>query len=137
MARPVGVTILSILDFLGAAGMLLLAILCFVGGGFLATLGQNSQASGAAGFGALMGMGAAVIGVVFLVVAIICALIGWGMWKLKNWARILTIILCALGVLARLWSLVHMFSVFSIIVLLIDALIIWYLLKADVKAAFA
>jgi hypothetical protein len=134
MARPVGVTILSILDFLGAAALLLFAILCFVGGGFLATVGQSDQAQG---LGALLGMGAAVIGVVMLVIAIICALIGWGMWKVKNWARILTIVLCALGVLFRLWGLVHMFSISSIIVIAIDALIIWYLLKADVKAAFA
>jgi hypothetical protein len=35
------------------------------------------------------------------------------------------------------WGLVSRFSIVGLIFLIIDALIVWYLLKADVKAAFA
>jgi hypothetical protein len=139
MSRPTGVTILSILDFIFGACALLGGILVMVGGGFMASMMNQAQStnpgmSGASGIFA--GLGAA-LGVVIIIIAVIYFLIGWGMWKVKNWARILTIIFCALSALSQLWSLVHNFSIFGIVILAIDVLIIWYLLKANVKAAFA
>jgi uncharacterized membrane protein (DUF2068 family) len=144
MGRPVGVTILAILYFLGALCGVLGGIGVIAGGGFMATLANQAQAqaSGAGAAGLIAGLGA-VFGVILLVVAAIYALLGWGMWKLKNWARILTIILLALGVAFELFGLVGIvahFNLFALIWILfwaaIDVLIIWYLLKADVKAAF-
>jgi hypothetical protein len=51
MTRPVGVTILAILNFIGAAFCLLGGIAMILGGGFIATmLSQQGQGSaGAAG----------------------------------------------------------------------------------------
>ena len=59
MGRPVGVTILAILNFIGAAFWLLGGIVMILGGGFIATmLSQQGQGSaGAAGI--LAGLGAA------------------------------------------------------------------------------
>src|SRR3989338_4306534 len=96
MDRPTGVTILAVLNFIGAAFSILLAIL-----------------------------------------------LGWGMWKLKNWARIITIVLCALGALGALAGVAiaamagQMISAgFNLVFLLIYAWIIWYLLRPHVKEAF-
>jgi hypothetical protein len=137
MNRPVGVTILAILDFIGAAFAVIFAILCFAGGGILASVMSQSQAQGGgAGLAALFGAGAAIFGIVCLVFAALYALIGWGMWGLKNWARIVTLVLVGLGALNGLYGLVTHFNVFGIVVLAIQALIIWYLLKPDVAGAF-
>jgi hypothetical protein len=143
MGRPVGVTILAILDFIGAAFCLLGGIGMMLGGGFLATMINQQGGQGSAGAaGIFAGLGA-VAGVFMIVMGAICALVGFGLWKLKGWARIVSIILAGIGaafqVIGLLASLAH-FNIFAVIWglfwIAIDALIIWYLLKPEVKAAF-
>lgn len=143
MGRPVGVTILAVLDFLGAVLCVLGGIGMMVGGGFMATLinQQGSQGAGA-GAGIVAALGAA-LGVFLFISAAIGVLLGWGLWKLKNWARIVTIVLAVLGVVGALLGLATAFIHFSMFVLLVIAirlaicgLIIWYLLRPDVSAAF-
>ena len=142
MGRPVGVTILAILNFIGAAFCLLGGIAMILGGGFIATmLSQQGQGSaGAAGI--LAGLGAAA-GVFIIIIGGVSALVGFGMWKLKGWARIVSIVLFAISavmqLLGLLGSLAH-FNVFAVVWSLfwvaVDAFVIWYLLKPEVKAAF-
>ncbi len=92
--------------------------------------------------GFMAGLGA-VVAVFFFVFAAIVALLGWGMWQLKNWARIVTLVFACIGIFfGGLWlllSLMH-FHVFAIVFLgirlAINALIIWYLLQPHVRAAF-
>lgn len=140
MGRPVGVTILAILNFLVAALCLLGGIGMLVGGGAIAT--AISQQAGASGAGIMAALGAG-LAVVFLICAAIAALVGWGLWTLKNWARIVTIVLLAINIglalLGLLGTLTH-FNLFALIWtvfwIAVYGLIIWYLLKADVKAAF-
>jgi hypothetical protein len=143
MNRPVGVTILAILVLIGAAFCVLGGIGMMLGGGMMATILSQQQAQGsAAGAGVLAGLGA-VGGIVMLVIAVLYLLVGIGLWKLKNWARLVTVVLTAIGVVFQLFSLVTLllhFNIFSVmvtvVVLAIQAVIIWYLLRADVKAAF-
>jgi hypothetical protein len=142
MGRPVGVTILAILNFIGAAFCLLGGIGMILGGGFIATmLSQQGQGSaGAAGI--LAGLGAAA-GVCIIIVGGVSALVGFGLWKLKGWARIVSIILYAISgafqLLGILGSLAH-FNLFALVWgafwVAVDAFVIWYLLKPEVKAAF-
>lgn len=136
MTRPTGVTILAVLDFIGAAGCVLLGILFMVGGTFAgAAAGSNTQ-GGAAAFGFLAGLGA-FMGVAMFIGAAIAALVGWGLWKLKGWARIVTIVLAALGAAVNLLGIVTHFNVGGLIGLAIDGLILWYMFQPNVKAAFA
>lgn len=143
MQRPVGVTILAILYFLGAAFCIFGGLGFFLGGGVLASvLSQNSQLSGQLPAGFIAGMGA-VMGVGMLIGAAIDALLGWGLWKLKNWARIVTIVLMGLGAIFLVFGLLSMLMHFNIFGLLwncfwlaIYGVIIWYLLQPNVKAAF-
>jgi uncharacterized membrane protein (DUF2068 family) len=142
MGRPTGVTILAILNFIGAAFCLLGGIGMILGGGFVATmLSQQGQGSaGAAGI--LAGLGAAA-GVFIIIVGGVSALVGFGLWKLKEWARIVSIVLCGISaafqLLGLLGSLAHFNAfavIWSIFWIAVDAFIIWYLLKPEVKAAF-
>ncbi len=84
MGRPVGVTILAILNFIGAAVCLLGGIAMILGGGFIATM--LSQGQGAGGAGILAGLGAAA-GVMIIICGGVSALIGFGLWKLKGCAH--------------------------------------------------
>ena len=140
MGRPTGVTVIAVLDFIGAGFCVLAGVGMMVGGGFIATM--MSQQSGGASAG-LMGAIGAAAGIFFLVCAAIAALLGWGMLKLKEWARIVTIVLSALGALGAvlgLFAVLAHFVVFGVfwalVRLAINGLIIWYLLQPHVKAAF-
>src|SRR5215472_16262805 len=143
MNRPVGVTVIAVLEFLGAAFCLLLGLGALLGGGFLAAImSQSGAQGGAAGAGILGALGAA-LGVVMLVFAALYILVAWGMLKLKGWARIVTMIFAGLGILGALFGVMGVLAHFTIIGLLILAIrlaicawILWYLLQPNVSAAF-
>src|SRR5947208_7664420 len=143
MNRPVGVTILAILCFIGTVLCVIGGIGVMAGGGFIANLINQSAGQGSAGAaGLLAGLGAAV-GVIILIFGAVYALVGWGLWKLKEWARIVTIVLVAIGALFQVLGVLRRLPHFNIASLLwssrwlaIDALIIWYLLQLEIKAAF-
>ena len=140
MGRPTGVTIIAVLDFIGAGFCVLAGLAMMLGGGFMATM--MGQQDGGAGAGFLGAIGAAA-GVFFLVCAAVAVLLGWGLLKLKEWARIVTIVFAAIG---AVFALIGMFAVlghfaavgifFGLIRLAINGLILWYLLQPHVKAAF-
>ncbi len=143
MDRPTGVTILAVLDFLGAALFLLLAAVFVLGFSLLGSVaGQSGDAGGEAGMAVLMGLGAAA-GVIFFVIALISLVVGIGLWKLKNWARILTIVFSVLGVLSNLAGTAiplltgdPVSAVSSVIGLGVNGLILWYMFQPHVREAF-
>lgn len=146
MNRPTGVTILAVLDFIGAGFGVLGALMGFVGGAFLATFlsrmaARSGGAAAGAGFGAALGIA---FGIVFLFCAAMAAVIGYGLWSLKEWGRILQIVFAGIGallqVLGVLGALVrfHMGALlWNLIWLGINAWIIFYLVQPQIKAAFA
>jgi hypothetical protein len=105
-------------------------------------MNQQGQA-GSAGLASMMaGLGAA-LGIFFLIIAAVDVALAIGLLNLKEWARIVTIVLtgigAALGLLGLLAGFIHFVlfaSLFRLCVLAIQGLIIWYLLKPEVKAAF-
>jgi hypothetical protein len=134
--RPTGVTILAVLAFIGAAGALILALVLFAGGSFLASLSNTPGAAAVlAGWGAF---GAAI----FLVLAVFEVAIGYGLLKLMNWARMGTVAFVVVGMIN---SVRVMFGaggfqggnlIGTAIGLAIDVWIIWYLFRPHVAQAF-
>src|SRR5262249_3270356 len=98
---------------------------------------------GSAGVAGIMaGLGAA-LGIFFLIIAALDIAVAIGLLNLKEWARIVTIVLtglgAALGLLGLLGGLIHFVlfaSLFRLCILAMQGWIIMYLLKPDVKAAF-
>lgn len=146
MNRPTGVTVLAVLLFLGTALLVLLGIGTFLGGAFIGSMvGAAAHRAGGgaagAGFGAVIG---AAIGVFLLIGAALNAICGYGLWNLKEWGRMLTIVLSAIGVVLALLNMLfammhfHIFGVFFILVrIAFGGLVIWYLSQPQVKAAFS
>jgi hypothetical protein len=142
MQRPVGVTIISIFQLFIATILLVLAVASVLGMGFLGTFLGHSREIGAPGFVFLAGAGV-VVGVVVVFFAALFATLGYGMWNLREWARIATMVLAVLGALGAafglFWGLTH-FRVFMLsataIRLGINLLILWYLNQQHVIAAF-
>ena len=141
MDRPTGVTILAVLNFFGALFCVLGGLVFFVGLG-VAGLAVRGGRVGTGPVALLMGMGA-VGGVICMVAAALSLIIGIGLWKLQNWARVLTIAFTCLGLLFSafgiLTGLLHfhlILAMFRMMFVAMYALILWYMFQPHVKQAF-
>jgi hypothetical protein len=138
--RPTGIVLIAIYHFLAVAFLMLLAIALGVGGSVLGALIGAGRNVPFGGMGFLVG----IVGAVFcLVGACIAALAGYGVWTLREWGRILCIVLAAIALVASLPGLLLMglhFGFFlggyRLIKLAINILIIWYLMQPEVKPLF-
>jgi len=139
--RPTGVTLIAIYHYLGAAFLVMAAMALVVGGTFLGAMfgrGAGMPMGGSLGF--MFG----VLGAIFcLVFAGVAAVAGYGVWALREWGRILCIVL---AVLALLFSLPGLFTMmlhfglflggFRLLRIIIEVLIIWYLTQPQIRALF-
>jgi len=135
MQKPTGVVILAILCWAGAAFLLLPSLALFFGSSFIAAMIGHQ-------FGPIAAFAGVAAGAFLLVMAAVMAVIGWGLWTLQEWARILMIIFqgigLALGILG-MFALAFFHPVgmiFRLVRIAINGVIIWYLLQPDVVAAF-
>jgi len=119
MKRPDGVTAIAVWFFVDA--LLLLFVACILVAipisGVFADIGDP--------IGEFWAVFSLTCGVIFILISgILMVFAGWGLLRLKQWARWLGIVL-------------GIFSLFAFpIGTVIGALIIWYLLKDDVREAF-
>jgi hypothetical protein len=124
--RPTGVTILAVLTALNGLWYLLAGAI-FVGYAVAALFTVRPEWLG--GYPGLYGVGLLVIGAILLIVAA-------GLWSLYEpaWriAVVANAVALALGIIGGIgtgeWSL--------LIGIVLPAIILWYLLRADVRAAF-
>ena len=129
---PVGVKVISVLFYIGAVLSVLFGLLSFVGASLFGALFSNIPALSFIGAGSFV-----VLGVVMLALGVLDFFVGRGLWKGHNWARIVAVILAALGVLMQLLALLG--GRISAIVFLVIYLVIggYLLLNNDVKASFS
>lgn len=123
--RPLGISVLAMLDLVGG-------ILALVGGGLVVT---GSSTPTIYGHGAITGLAAMIVGVLFILLGILLFAAGWGGWSGKGWAWTLNIILGGLAIVIYLFSIV--LGEWSYVVgLVIEPYILWYLWRPHVKAYF-
>jgi uncharacterized membrane protein (DUF2068 family) len=126
--RPVGVTIIAVLDIIVGLLVLIGAILGFLG---LGLAGERIPGAIDAVAGVALGV-AIIIGIAELVV-------GWGLWTLKRWAFWTTVVLEILTIADHLFAwLAHHISIASLIGNIVIPVIIIVYLFADrnVREAF-
>jgi hypothetical protein len=105
--RPLGVTIIAILTLIG--GILFLAsglVLLIIG-----------------------------IGIILLALGIAYLVMAYGLWKGKEWAWTITLILSAIGIIVAIVTIV-LGNVAAIINAIIHGIVIYYLYRPNVKAFF-
>ncbi|MBS3074316.1 hypothetical protein J4447_02550 [Candidatus Pacearchaeota archaeon] len=122
---PTLVKVIAVLYYIGAVLFVLAGIMMIAGAGATGLMAFMP-------FYSIFGAGLLIIGaIIFIAVGVLEFFVGRGLWQGRNWARITAIVLAVLGLISALIS-------FSILSIIIDALIAGYLLfSKDVKAAFA
>jgi hypothetical protein len=78
-----------------------------------------------------------VLGVFFLVMAIISFVLAWAFLKGKNWARVLAIIFLVLSIIGNVIGIIGGTSLVSVAIsIIIPLIIVWYLYRPNVKQWF-
>lgn len=137
--RPTGVVLIALYHFLSALFLLLFAITIFVGGGILAAMFGGVLGSPAAGgVGLFLGV---VGGAIFFCYALVACVAGYGMWTVRGWGRILSIVLAVIALLFALPGLLafhfhFLFGTYRLFRLAISIAIIWYLMQPRIAALF-
>lgn len=150
---PLGIKVVSILNYVGALLGIAFGVLMLLGGSILVLISKTvpillslvfivSVASSVvtAIFGLLFTPRMFIVGISVILCAVLTLFIGRGLWKAKNWARIAVIVLFCLGVLRVGLTFIQSkaVQVNGIISLVLYLLIIGYLLfSKKVKEAFA
>jgi uncharacterized membrane protein (DUF2068 family) len=136
--RPTGVTLIAALYFIGGGLNILGAILILSGSAILEESLPLAELGLPAHLGISLAIGPLIVGIINLA-------IGWGLWELREWARVVTIILNGLGLLITIIGLIQVFSLsvvspsavaVLVIVMVIYGFIIWYLMQPDVRRFF-
>ena len=129
MSKPLGIMIIATGCFLAAAVGAIMGTRPLL---FL--IRQQVKVSGA-GWAEI---GAAVVLVSF-VFPILYASAGWGLWKLRNWGRVLTIMLAGIAAAFQLvrWLLAGHFSTATVVSPSLFVVILVYLTRPSVLAAFS
>jgi hypothetical protein len=130
---PTGVTVVAFAFFLAAVYLGLIAAV------MLASPGVASMALGAPLLNGLELAGP----YMFLLMAGVGALIGWGLWRLNNWARRAAIVVGFVGVVMLVPSVSAAAVDFRVSLLwaglgiIVRVMMIWYLYQMPVTKAFA
>jgi hypothetical protein len=130
MKRPIGVTILAVIAIIYGIFSLLLALLGLLGSALLASGASGAAIKYSAGTLVYATISDAILGILYLV-------FGIGAFQLKGWAWTVGVVALALDILRNIVSIVMRgFSVIPIITIVIALLLLWYLVRPNVRAAF-
>lgn len=138
--RPIGVTILAILEILAGILALVASLGMFAASALVGTgdLWSQLNETGQQIPQFLIDSGSTIflgLGVVFLVIAIVAFILAWGFLKGKKWAWWLGVIFAVLQIISGAFSLLTS-GVSGIVSLVIPILILVYLMMASTKAWF-
>ena len=140
--RPTGIILIALYHFVSALFLAFLAVSLAIGGSVLGAMfgAGHERAMGGLSIGLLVGMAGAAFFVFF---ALIAAAAGYGIWRLREWGRILSIGLAAISLLISLPGLLFMglhlglfFGGFRLFRIAISVLIIWYLMQPQIRGLF-
>jgi uncharacterized membrane protein (DUF2068 family) len=132
--RPVGVILIAILHWL--RGALYLGVgFALLGFAHLSAHMIESVAGDTVIQRLVSGLGKT-LGVAVLLFALLYIVMGFGLWAMKNWARILTLIFALIWLLSALIRMAHFPTPFHLLRAAVDVAILVYLLLPDVKRAF-
>lgn len=132
--RPMGITILAVLAFIGGILGICGGLSGIVGASFFGGLAASVGASNATALGGML----VVYSIIAFAFAVADLVFGFGAWTLKPWAWMLGMVLFGLNIVFQLVAVIAGWSTIGgvLISLVIAGVIIYYLLTPEVKKAF-
>jgi len=121
--RPTGVAILAILEAIVGVYYLVAGLGDFLAGTIIRSLMRSGIPY------EIIPIVPRVLGTMLIVVGLLSLLFAWGLWTGKGWARTAALVFAILAIILSLLSL-------HIIGLVIDAIIVYYLTRPNVKQFF-
>jgi uncharacterized membrane protein (DUF2068 family) len=115
--RPLGVTIIVILEVLGALAYLFLGAMAVLAGAYASSIFPG------------LGAFAVALGAIVLIFGLLYLLLAWGLWTLKSWAWMAAVILNLIGLILGILQ-------FNWIGVIINLIIVIYLQQGDIKSRF-
>ncbi len=116
--RPLGLTIICILGFIGAIIGILSGIAIFGVGAIFGSLAGGT-------YGGLFGAISWIIGIVTLVIGVVSLYAFYGLWNMKKWAWTLTMILEVISIIFGLTS-------FNPVIIISVIIVIYLWMKKDI-----
>jgi|SRR5579862_6777041 uncharacterized membrane protein (DUF2068 family) len=132
--RPLGVTLIAILHWLRGAAYVAVG-LALLGITHLSAHMISSVAADTFFQRLVSGLGKT-LGYSVLLFALLYIVMGVGMWAMKNWARVLTLIFAVIWLASATLRLMQVPSAFHLLRAAVDVAILVYLLLPDVKRVF-
>ena len=132
--------LIAVYHFLAALMLALVGVSLFAGGTIFSALIGGPNSGVFASLGLLVGV---VGGIFFLVFALVYVVAAWGIWTMREWGRILSIVMAVISLFFSLPGLFLMamsmnlfLGGYRVLRLGISVLIIWYLMQPQIKVAF-
>ncbi len=132
--RPIGVTLIAILDWLRAF-FFALGGLALIGVGHLSARLVSAVATDSI-FEKLVSFLGKSLGIAALLIAAVFVAAGLGLWLLKTWGRSLTLALVGVWLFFGVIGLLRHTGPFHIVRVVVDAAAVVYLLLPEVKKLF-
>ena len=134
--RPLGVTVIAILNIISGIVMILAGIGLAAAGAILPAMTSiDPNAQGQLAVAGFLGVAGAFLGGIMIILGIISFIVAWGLLKGKAWAWIVTVILSVISIIIAIISLFGG-NFGSIISIIISGVIIYYMFRPHVKAYF-
>lgn len=138
--RPTGVVLIGLYHALSGLFLLMVAFALAIGGTVLGAM----LAAGHDGIFGGLGMAVGMLGALFFFAyALIAAIAAYGIWTLREWGRIMSIVLAVISLVFSVPGLLMMgvhlhlfFGAYRLFRIAISVLIVWYLVQPQVRAVF-
>ena len=137
--RPLGVSILAVLEGLQGVGFLILGLLALVAVIVAASSSGTTTVEGFTITGAVVSVVAGVLAGVFLLLGFLSFLFTWGLWTLRRWAFWATVILQVISLTNSVIAFTQAHANVALIVVgMINPILmlLYFLVNSNVRAAF-
>ncbi|HKV59950.1 MAG TPA: hypothetical protein VJO32_16795 [Ktedonobacteraceae bacterium] len=137
--RPLGVSILAVLEGLQGVGFLIMGLLALVAVIVAASSSGTTTVEGFTITGAVVSVVAGVLAGVFLLLGFLSFLFTWGLWTLRRWAFWATVIIEVISLANSVVALTQANANIGVIVggmIFPIVILLYFLVDSNVRAAF-
>jgi len=127
--RPTGVTILAILEALGAIYFLFIGVTEFLGTATIRSLAYFGISHG------VFTLIPRIIGTALLILGLVSIVLAWGFWIGKGWVMKAALVFAILGMILS-WVSFHIIGIVIDVIIVLIVIIVYYLTSPNVKQFF-